>query len=76
VVEGLTVRAKLDYGGDFCIISPCVVEHRFDKPKVLIAFSGGTMENVRDVCLDLCLPTECGDLHGLRCWVATKPMPR
>jgi hypothetical protein len=54
-----------------------LVEHRFAEPKVLHAFSGDKMNIMREVCLDLCVPTECGDLRvrGVHCWVATKPMP-
>lgn len=86
-VDGLKLKAKLDTGADVCVISPGVVkelekrgvlrEHRFKEPKSLRAFSGDRMEIVREVCLDLCVPTECGDLRvrDVRCWVAATPMP-
>jgi hypothetical protein len=65
------VVAKLEKRGK-------MVSYHFDKPKTLRVFSVDMMEIVREVCLDLRLPTKCGTLHvrGVRIWVATNPMPQ
>jgi hypothetical protein len=87
LVGELTLKAKLDTGADVCVISPTAVEKlkamgsvrekKFETSKVLRAFSGAKMDVEREVCLDLCVPTECGDLHvrDVNCWVSKQPMP-